>query len=85
MARVKLHLDYGAIRQVLLGQAEGIATAEMIGNATRNVRDRAGEGFESTLKHGPQRLSGRVWTRTAKAKAAQARNHTLEKAIGGGL
>ena len=81
MARTRLHLDYAAIRQLL----EGGDMASMIGQATDTVAARLPDGYEHTLKHGPQRVSGRIWTVTNKAKKDQATNHSLESAVGGGI
>lgn len=81
MARTRLHLDYAAIRQLL----EGGDMASMIGQATDTVAARLPDGYEHTIKHGPQRVSGRIWTATGRARADQARHHSLESAVGGGV
>lgn len=59
--------------------------ASMIGQATDTVAARLPDGYEHALKHGPQRVSGRIWTATGRARADQARHHSLESAVGGGV
>lgn len=81
MARVKLHLDHAAIGALL----QGDDMARMIGQVTDTVAARLPDGYEHTLKHGPQRVSGRIWTVTHKARKDQAANHSLESAVGGGI
>lgn len=47
------------------------------------IADRAGEGFGARMTYG-NRPRGYVRARDAKAYRRQARDHVLEKAIGGG-
>lgn len=65
----------------LLKSAEVQRMLQRTGDA---VALRAGDGFGNQVNVGT-RARATVMTETAKAKRSQAKNHDLERAIGGGI
>lgn len=69
---------------------EGIATflrsrgvQDMLAAQAEEVRDRAGDGFDVQVNVGT-RARATVMAKTLEAKRRQARDHVLERAVGGG-
>lgn len=65
-----------------------LKSAEMqtyLGEISKNVANRAGPGFGAQVNVGKDRARGTVMAETTEAKLSQARNHDIERAIGGGM
>lgn len=60
----------------------GPEVARLVRQKADAIADRAGEGFGARMTYG-NRPRGYVRARDAKAYRRQARDHVLEKAIGG--
>lgn len=65
--------------EALMNSAE---VAHLVRQRADAIADRAGEGFGARMTYG-NRPRGYVRARDAKAYRRQARDHVLEKAIGG--
>ena len=61
---------------------KGPEVEAMIAAHTREVQNAAGEGFESRVRQGPNRVYGSVIAWTVDAKRRQSRDHALERALG---
>ncbi len=75
---VKITLDHAGVRDMLRG-AEGV-----IRQKAARIAAAAGPGFESEAFAGHRRALGRVWAATAEARAAEARDMALTRALDAG-
>ena len=57
----------------------------MLADAGETIAGRAGEGFGSQVNVGRDRARATVMAETPEARVRQARDHALERAVGGGL
>lgn len=60
------------------------AVHDMLAARAADVAARAGDGFSSTIKYGKDRVRAYVFPDDFKARRRQARDHVLERAVGGG-
>lgn len=80
MGKAKFTLSRKAAISVLKSeQMRGI-----LGKAAESTAKKCGDGFEPSLSVGWDRHRGRVTAKSAKAKRRQARNHVIQRAVGGG-
>lgn len=63
---------------------KGPAVRAMIESTTGAVAGRAGDGFSGRVTQGRDRVRGAVSATTADARLRQARDHVIERAVGGG-
>ena len=76
----KVKLDRYAMRQVMRSpQAQAALAAE-----AEKIAARAGEGFETEIRTSPIRARAYVKPATLAARRRQARDHVIERAVGGG-
>lgn len=86
--KVKFQPNHSNIRAFLRGQGiAGMQLRAMVQKTTDEVTTRAGrsEGFGGQVNVGRDRIRGTVMAETAAAKRSQAKNHDLERAVGGGV
>ena len=58
---------------------------DLILSSAEKISQKAGDGFSVELRVGSDRARAYVLAETRRAKILQARNHVLERAVGGGL
>lgn len=80
MANPRLKLDNRAMRQVMRSpEVRKALQAE-----AEKIAARAGDGFETETRTSPIRARTYVKPATIQARRRQARDHVLERAVGGG-
>lgn len=63
---------------------KGSEVQALLARKAADVATRAGEGFTSGVRVGRDRARAYVVPETSKARRNQAKNHVLERAVGGG-
>lgn len=79
--RVKFVPDSRAVDAFLRGPE----ATSLVRQAAASVTGRCGDGFKTEVSYGSQRVNAIIWTGTSQARRRQASEHTLERAVGGGL
>ncbi|MGC4964243.1 hypothetical protein [Gordonia sp. DT101] len=83
MARIKIKFNRDHGQQIMKSRAmRKVLDAET--SRTMTALPEAGDGYESIVENGGDRLRGAVWTVTNKAKARTARDGELLTALLGG-
>lgn len=77
---VKVKFSKSEIERLLKGEA----VQGLLARKAADVAARAGEGFTSGVRVGRDRARAYVVPETSKARRNQAKNHVLERAVGGG-
>lgn len=77
---MKIKLNRREIQRFLKSQR----VQDMLQNAGDTVAQRAGDGFTASVNVGT-RARATVLPETLEAKKQQARDHVLERAVGGGI
>lgn len=80
MAGVGISLNHQAIAAFLKGPEVG----GMVSSAANTLQQRCGDGFTTSVTN-TSRVRAYLRAESAAAKARQARDHTIETAIGQGL
>lgn len=80
MGNVRFSMKKSAVNQILKGEA----TRALLAEYSANVRRRAGSEFGDSTRMGKDRVRGYVGAWSTAAKRKQAREHSLERAVGGG-
>lgn len=81
MAKVNVELNHAKIAQFL----KGADVTSVVRSGGNTVKGRCGDGFEVDVSTKGDRTRAYVRTDSVKAKLKQAKEHTIEKAIGEGL
>ena len=77
---VKFDLNKSGVGALL----KGPEVQRMLAAKAREIAARAGGGFESDMSVGSTRANARVRSTSIAAAHRAARDHTLERAVGGG-
>lgn len=72
-------------RRELAAFLKSVEVQGMLAEAGETIARRAGVGFGSQVNVGRDRARATVMAETPEAKVRQARDHALERAVGGGL
>ena len=78
---MKVSWNDSALWQLL----KGPEVTRLVSGRTEAAAAAAGEGFGHEMHTSGSRPRGVLWTVTWKAKKAQAREGTLQRAVGGGV
>lgn len=81
MSKPKFWLEKKAVFELM----KSASVRSMLRSKGEAVASRAGEGFVCELREGPKRVRAVVRPTTFKARRKQAKEHVLERALGGGL
>lgn len=81
MGTTSVVIDKASVERFLKGKS----VQDLVRSSAEKISQKAGDGFSVELRVGSDRARAYVLASTRKAKILQARNHVLERAVGGGL
>jgi hypothetical protein len=84
MALQQLKLNSSEVRKMLRGEGQYVGVKADIQRRAKNMAKAAGDGMESDVDVGPNRVNAKVWTATPEAMRREAQYRALTRAIDAG-
>ena len=79
-----MHVNYKPSKRGVTELLKSEEMQNMLATKAAGIAARAGDGFTSGVRMGRSRARAYVLPETYKARRSQAKNHVLERAVGGG-